>query len=188
VSEDHFRALLRDADFVTVFRDFCVERFDVENLNFILDARAYARLSSNDRFLAGLALYRRYIIVGAPMELNLPNDEREDLNQIFAHGSGERTNYDGAIKQLATEARSPVTKTSRTRRRTEFDKARHTIFRLLYYNSWLRFQTCAHNDRWQQMLSHRVHTPTAAVSGSPGNRERVRGLLSPGRSAQAPSP
>jgi len=75
-----FLEMLEDKTLSLLFRDFLRDQYMVENLNYWVEIEEY-KIMSNDVLIQEQAklLYKKYIIQGGKMELNIDDDMRKDI-------------------------------------------------------------------------------------------------------------
>jgi len=84
--EPTLRDVLADPTGLELFRQFSVKNFDVENVEFLVELNTYKNLPADSRFIQGLALFKKFIEVGSPLELNLDPIERKELIAYYKTG------------------------------------------------------------------------------------------------------
>jgi regulator of G-protein signaling len=90
--------LLTSLDGTALFRVFLKNEYAEENLDFILKVQKYREASPKKRAPMAWKLYRHYIAIGAPHELNLDVMSRKvtDLSMITPHMS----TFDASQKRI----------------------------------------------------------------------------------------
>jgi hypothetical protein len=93
-------------DGTALFRAFLKNEYAEENLDFVLKVQKYRELDSKKRVKMAWKLYRNYIAIGAPHELNLDILSRKvtDLSMITPHLSTFDTSQKRIYNLLENDA------------------------------------------------------------------------------------
>ncbi|KAI9199540.1 uncharacterized protein BJ171DRAFT_585090 [Polychytrium aggregatum] len=78
--DDRFQRLIRNRLGLEAFCEFCVEDYTIENLLFWLDVEIYQTCPLDHFIIFGQYIYLMYIAPGAPLQVNLSEEIRRDIN------------------------------------------------------------------------------------------------------------
>jgi hypothetical protein len=120
-------AQLKDEEFRIGYMNFLKREFNLDSLKFVLAVDSFKQgweeLNSMQRIAAASSVYKRFVAVGSPYEVNLSGSIRSELERIFS------SLVEAKEESEMCKAITPVM----------FDKARKEIMRLLEGDSYKRY-------------------------------------------------
>jgi len=116
-----FQELMEDPEGLQLFKKYCADQFEEENILFYLEAQAYAKeaeVHPENMLKRALQIYDVFIRKDSKYELNLPGVMRSEIDQKFALEPG--------VLEKELDGR-------------EFDAIAAEVCKLIMTNSYLRF-------------------------------------------------